>query len=490
MAPVEDAAQVGILVNQLVLLQHAVNPARHRDAVLAHHRRRGVTALDPLEIHTPGFGKVLPGALGQAVVAGQRIRVRAHVGRALHVVVTTENIGATPALAHIAQSKLQDARGAHHRIADGMLRLAHAPDNGAGAVVVQHLGDLEHLVFLDAASLFDLVGGPLGQHFLTHLVHAIDTVVDVFFVFPAVFEDVVQQTKQERNVGAGTNAHVFVRLGGGAGEARVHHDHLAAGFLGMQHVQHAHRVGLGRVGANVQGDLAVLHVVVRVGHGAVAPGVGNAGHRGGVTDAGLVVAVVGAPEAHKLAQQVSLLVVVLGRPDEVDAVGAAGLAQLLHLVGDFGQGRIPADALVFAVHQLHRVPQTVFAVAVLTQGRALGAVSTQVDGGIEHGLLAYPHAVFHHGIHRAAHRTVGANGATHFQLAVADGDLGAFGSVGLFDQSELRCSNTHPHAQTRTAQERTAVHRGQRLRKAPAQAVHKRRNGCGGALVGVRRLLG
>jgi hypothetical protein len=38
-------------------------------------------------------------------------------------------------------------------------------------------------------------------------------------------------------------------------------------------------VRLGSIGADVQGRLAVLHVVVRVRHRAVAPGVGDAGGR-------------------------------------------------------------------------------------------------------------------------------------------------------------------------------------------------------------------
>ena len=101
---------------------------------------------------------------------------------------------------------------------------------------------------------------------------------------------------------------------------------------------------------DIQSALAVLHIVVRIGHRTVAPGVGHAGHRGGVADARLVVAIVRAPEAHELAQQVSLLVAVLGRSDEVDAVRPAGLAQLHHLRGDLVERDIPADALVLAVH--------------------------------------------------------------------------------------------------------------------------------------------
>jgi len=41
--------------------------------------------------------------------------------------------------------------------------------------------------------------------------------------------------------------------------------------------------------------------------------------------------------------------------------------------------------------------------AMLTQGRTFGAMRTQVDGGIKHGLLAHPHTVFHDGVGGATH---------------------------------------------------------------------------------------
>jgi hypothetical protein len=37
-----------------------------------------------------------------------------------------------PPDADVAQRQLQDARGAHDGVADGVLRLAHAPHDGAG----------------------------------------------------------------------------------------------------------------------------------------------------------------------------------------------------------------------------------------------------------------------------------------------------------------------------------------------------------------------
>ena len=200
MAPEKHGAQVGVLVDEFVFLHHAVNPARHGDAGLAHHGGRCVAALDPVKVNAPALGKMLPRAFGQAVVAGQRVRVGAHVGGALHIVVTPENIGAAARLAHVAQRQLQNARGPHDGIANRVLGLAHAPHDGRGPVHGHHLGRLEDLRLGYAAGFFHLVGRPLGQHFFLDLVHAVDTVVDVLLVFPAVLEDVVQHAKQEWNV--------------------------------------------------------------------------------------------------------------------------------------------------------------------------------------------------------------------------------------------------------------------------------------------------
>ena len=242
--------------------------------------------------------------------------------------MAAENVGAAARFANVTQSQLQDAGGTHDGVTNGVLGLAHAPHHRAGATLVEHAGHFEHLGFFDTTGFFHLVWRPLGQDFFLDFVHAKDTVIDVLLVLPAILENVVQDAKHKSDVRAGSNAHIFVSLGCGAGETRIHHNHLATVLLGVQHVQHTHRVRLGGVGTNVHGDLAVLHVVVGVGHGAITPSVGHTGHGGGVANARLVIAVVGTPKAHKLAQQVGLLVVVLGGPDVVNAVWAAGLFQL------------------------------------------------------------------------------------------------------------------------------------------------------------------
>ena len=204
---------------------------------------------------------------------------------------------------------------------------------------------------------------------------------------------------------------VLVGLGRGAREARVDDDQLGAGFLGVQHVQHRDRVRLGGVRADVHRALGVAHVVVRVRHRAVAPRVRDARDRGGVADARLVVAVVAAPQAHPLAQQVGLLVVVLRRADDEDRVGAALLLELEHLGADLVQRLVPRDLLVLVADQLHRRLQAVVAVAVLAQGGALGAVRAEVDRRVEHRLLADPDAVLDHRVDGAADRAVRAHGA-------------------------------------------------------------------------------
>ena len=58
----------------------------------------------------------------------------------------------------------------------------------------------EQLLWAHATGFFNLIGCPLGQDFFFHLVHAVDAVVDVLFVFPAVLENDVQQAKQESDV--------------------------------------------------------------------------------------------------------------------------------------------------------------------------------------------------------------------------------------------------------------------------------------------------
>jgi hypothetical protein len=72
-----------------------------------------------------------------------------------------------------------------------------------------------------------------------------------------------------------------------------------------------------------------------------------------VADARLVVHVVGAEHGNELAQEVGLLVVVLGRADPEHRIGTLILPELQQLLAYFVQRLIPGDFLPLTVHELH-----------------------------------------------------------------------------------------------------------------------------------------
>ena len=481
MAPVEQAAQVAVLVDQLVLLEHAVDPARHRHAGLVHHARR-IAALDPVEADAPDGREMLESAVSQAVVGRQRIRIRAEVGRALHVVVAAEDVGTAAGHADVAERELHQTRGAHHRIADGVLRLSVAPDDGARPVLGHDLGDVVAGRLVDAAGLLHIGRGPFRHHLGTDLVHAVDPVVDVLLVFPAVVEDVIHDAEQERNIRSRADAHVFVGLGRRPRETRIDHDHLRAGFLGVQHVQHRHRMRLGRIRADVHRSLRELHVVVGIRHRTVTPRIRHTGDSSGVAYSCLVVAVVAAPHRHPFAQQVRLLVAVLARADDEYRIGAALLSQLEHAGADLVERLIPADALVFVADQLHRILEAEFAVAVLAQRRTLGAVRAHVDRRIEHRLLAHPDAVLDHRVDGAADRAMAAHGALDLDAGRTAARRRRRRGFGLAQQAELGRRHAGADAEAGAAQELAPVHRGYGARHSAGQAFDERTRPAGPAL--------
>ena len=64
------------------------------------------------------------------------------------------------------------------------------------------LGNFEDLCLWHAASLFHLLRRPFRQALFFDFVHTVDTVIDIFLVFPTILEDMVQEAKQESNIGA------------------------------------------------------------------------------------------------------------------------------------------------------------------------------------------------------------------------------------------------------------------------------------------------
>ena len=172
-----------------------------------------------------------PRSFGEAVIERQRHDIEADVGRALHVVVAAENVGAGARRADVAGEQERDAAGAHVGGADRVLSLAHAPHQRRRFLRGEHLRDALELLARHAADALDLIGGPLFD-FLAEIVEAVDALLDEFLVLPAVLEDVPHHAVEHRNVGAGAQPDVFGRVRGGARQARIDDDEVGAVQLG------------------------------------------------------------------------------------------------------------------------------------------------------------------------------------------------------------------------------------------------------------------
>ena len=358
-----------------------------------------------------------PGAFDQPVVERQRHDIEAEVGRALHVGVAAEDVGAGARRADVAGGEQRDAERAHVGGADRVLGCAHAPDQRRGLLGREHLGDALELRARNAGDALDLFRR-VFLDLLADVVHAVHALLDKLLVLPAVLEDVPEHPVDHRDVGARADAHVFGGVRRGTGHARVDDDHVRPlHLLAFKDMLQRHRMRLGGIAAHDDHGLGVADVGVAVGHRAVAPGVGYAGDGGGMADAGLVVGVVGAPERRELAIEIGALVGELGGAKPVHRVGARLAADVRQLVADLVDGLVPGDAGPLAVHELHRIAQAAVAVHKLAGRRALGAMRAPADRRIPARLLADPHAVDDFADHRAADRAMGAD-------VLADGGAG------------------------------------------------------------------
>jgi hypothetical protein len=170
---------------------------------------------------------VLPRAFHQTVVKRQRHDIETEVGRALHVAMAAENIGAVSEVADVAGCQQQNAAGANIGGADGELSLPHRPDQRRGLLLGEHLGDALDLRLRQTGHALDLIGCPFLD-FLADIVHAVDALLDELLVLPAVLENVPEHSVDRRDVGARSHAHIFRRMSAGARQAWIDRDEVGA----------------------------------------------------------------------------------------------------------------------------------------------------------------------------------------------------------------------------------------------------------------------
>ena len=360
---------------------------------------------------------MLPGAFGKSVVEGQRHDIEADIGRALDVVVTTENICAGSGLADVSGEQEGNAARPHVGGADRVLGLAHAPDQRRGLLRGEHLGNALKLRAGHTADAFDLVRRPLLD-LLANVVKAIDALPDELLVLPAILEDVPHHAVKHGNIGAGTKAYIVGRVRGGARQARIDDDEIGpVQLLALEQMLQGYRMSLRRIAAHDHERLRIPDIIEAVGHRAVAPGVGHAGDSRRMADTRLMVGVVGAPERAELAEQIRGFVGHLGRTEPIDGIAARLLANLEQLVADLVHRRIPGDARPLPVDELHRIAKPTLTMDQLAHRSALGTMRAAVDRRIPTRLLPDPDPIKHFGGHRASDGAMRAD-------ALADGRAG------------------------------------------------------------------
>src|SRR5450631_226139 len=164
-----------------------------------------------------------------------------------------------------------------------------------------------------------------------------------------------------------------------------------------------------RIAAHDENGLGVANIVVAVRHRAIAPGVGDPGDRGGMTDTRLMIGIIGSPERRELAVEVGGLISELGRSQPVHRVRSRFLANFQQLVANLIDGCFPRYADPLAVHELDGITQPTLAQHVVADRRTLAAMRSAIDRAIVVRLLADPHAICDLCDHRTADRTMGAD---------------------------------------------------------------------------------
>ena len=160
-----------------------------------------------------------------------------------------------------------------------------------------------------------------------------------------------------------------------------------------------------------------MDVVIRVGHGAIAPCTGDTRYCGGVTDTRLMIPVIGAPESIELTEQIRLLVAVFRRAQPIHRIRSRRFADFQHFVADFLDRLVPGNLGPFAVDKLGWIFQAPFAMGVFTDRSPFRTMGTQIERAVEAGLLPDPNAVIHFSHHGAPNRTMRTDGFHHLHIA-------------------------------------------------------------------------
>ncbi|VWB17597.1 hypothetical protein BUB20358_00652 [Burkholderia ubonensis] len=282
---------VGFGVEERVLRDHELGRLQAGDRVApVRHRRDGVRADDPARLDVAGrhpleqvdgavaglgaqrAARHLPPVLDELPVRVRQHRAltrqpRAHVAHLapahrVRLAGQRERPAAGPAQLAGREVQVADRIGVPHAV--GALVEPHRPAAHPLRRVADPLRGEPDVGFGQPGDLRDLLRRVVGEK-RRHRVPSFGELGDERGVGLAVRVQQMQQAVHQREIGAGADRQVQVRLVGGAGAARIDDDQLRAGLHAVHHPQEQDRMAIRHVRADHEEQVRAIEIVVRPG---------------------------------------------------------------------------------------------------------------------------------------------------------------------------------------------------------------------------------
>ncbi len=303
-----------------------------------------------LQMHAPFFlEQRARRVVRDMAVARQLVRERAHIARALHVVLAAQRIHADAAPADIAGRHGEIGHRHHRRGALAVLGHAEAViDRGiaAGRVKPRRGADRLRRHAGIVRGRFGAVLRPADERFPIGESIGLATLAHEALVGTAFGDDDMRQRVEDRDIGARPQRQMIIGFdmcrAHEIGAARIDDDQLRPAAQPLLHARGEHRMRVGRIGADHDDDVGLIDriEILRARRGAEGLAEAVAGRRMADARAGVGV-VVAEHRAGQLLHQIGFLVGAARRCDDADRILAGFGLQPLELAGDAADGVFP-----------------------------------------------------------------------------------------------------------------------------------------------------